>query len=220
MAAGSGQRDHGHVGGRRDRPGLQPDGADVELRLAVQTDDRRHAGEAAVGDHVERSAGHTFLGGLEDEPHRSGKLVSMMGEVQGGSEHDGRVDVMAARVRHAWHLAAVGDVLLVGHGECVEVGPKCESVHESGGANRSGTMSHTRPVPTPRRRGSSPASWRRSSTRSVVARSSPLSSGCAWRLRRSATRPSPCSSSHRSIGRGTAVPDAAVTAVIGAAGRR
>ncbi len=83
-----------------------------------------------------------LLGGLEDEPHRAGKLVPVMGEVQGGAEHDGGVDVVAARVRHARHLAAVGDVLLVGHGECVEVCSQRQSVLETGGRTGREDVAH------------------------------------------------------------------------------
>ena len=50
----------------------------------------------------------------------------MVGEVQRRAQHDGGADVVAARVRHARHLAAVGNVLLVGHRKRVEVGAQGE----------------------------------------------------------------------------------------------
>ncbi len=53
-----------------------------------------------------------------------GSWSRSVGEVEGGAEHDGGVDVVTACVRHARHLAAVGHVLLVGHRQRIEVGPQ------------------------------------------------------------------------------------------------
>ncbi len=130
VAARSRQCDHHHVGRRRDRAGFESDRADVELGLAVQTDDRGNAIQSVVGDDVECSSGYTFLCRLEDEPDRAGQLVAMMSEVERRTERDGGVHVVAAHVRDARHLAAVGDVLLVGHREGVEVGTYGESAVE------------------------------------------------------------------------------------------
>ena len=91
--------DHGHVGSRRDRARLEPDRADIEFGLAVQPDDRADAVEPAVADHVERTAGHSFLGRLEHEADRSGQVVAVMGEVQRRAQHDRGVDVVPAGVR-------------------------------------------------------------------------------------------------------------------------
>ena len=87
----------------------------------MQADDARNAAEPVIGEHVERPARDSLLRRLEDETNGPRKLVTVVSEVQGGAEHDRRVDVVAAGMRDAVDLAAVRHVLLVGHRQCVEV---------------------------------------------------------------------------------------------------
>ena len=126
VAARARQGDHGQVGGRGDRAGLEPDGADIEFRLAVQADDRVDPIEAVVGDDIECAARYPLLGGLENEPDRSGELVAMVREVERRAQHDRGVHVVAAGMGNARYLAPIGDALLVGHRQSVEISTQCE----------------------------------------------------------------------------------------------
>jgi len=94
----------------------------------VQGEDPADRGEAARREHVER-AGRSLLGGLEDEPDPAGQQPrrGLLGQVQAGAQQHGGVHVVAASVAGARHGRAVGDVLLVGQGQRVEV--RAESHH-------------------------------------------------------------------------------------------
>ncbi len=88
----------------------------------MQGEDPAHVGEAACGEDVEGAAGG-LLGGLEDEPDPAGQRArgGLFGQVQAGAEQDGGVHVVAARMTGVRDGGAVGDVLLVGHGQRVQV---------------------------------------------------------------------------------------------------
>ncbi len=106
--------------------GLQPDDPDVQLRFAVQPDDRADTVEATVDDHVECATGNALLRRLEQQAHRTGQLVAMVGEVERCAEHDRGVDVVSAGVGDAGVPAGVGHRLLVLHRQGVEVRPERE----------------------------------------------------------------------------------------------
>ena len=80
----------------------------------------------ALVDHVDRAAGHRLLGRLEDQPHAPvhAEAVARARQDAGGPEDDRGVHVVAARVGDPVDLRAVADVLLVLHGEGVDVGPE------------------------------------------------------------------------------------------------
>jgi hypothetical protein len=63
VAARSSQDDLERVGGGGDRPGLEPDAADLERRVAVQAVDRRRLAQPALVEDVERAAGMSSSAG-------------------------------------------------------------------------------------------------------------------------------------------------------------
>ena len=86
----------------------------------MQPEDGDRAVDEALVNHVEGAAGHLLLGRLEDQPHPSGQVLP--GQRQARTEDDRGVHVMATRVAHARGLRAVANVLLVLHGQRVQVG--------------------------------------------------------------------------------------------------
>ncbi len=106
VAAGSCHRDPDAVGAGRDRPGAEPDVADLSLRVAVQCEDSLETPDATVGDDVERPAGSDLLSRLEDEPRRWNRhpLLDQLGEGQRRAEDDARVGVVTTGVAEALDL--------------------------------------------------------------------------------------------------------------------
>ena len=86
---------------RSDPADAHTDLADVELRIAVETEDRVDTVETPGVDHVERAAGHGLLGGLEQQPYPAGRIACREEacERETGAEHHRRMHVVAARVR-------------------------------------------------------------------------------------------------------------------------
>ena len=124
VAARSVEPNLDEVRGRGDRADAHTDLTGVELGIAMQTEDRVHTVETAGFDHVERAAGHGLLGGLEQQPHPASRIVRREEacERETGTEHDRRMDVVAARVRNPLVLRAIVHLLLVDHRERVEIG--------------------------------------------------------------------------------------------------
>ena len=110
------------VAGGRDRAGAHAELAGVQAGVAVQGEDPADRGDAARREHVEGAAGG-LLGGLEDEPDPAGQQArgGLGGQVQARAQQHGGVHVVAARMAGVRHGGAVGDVLLVGHRQRVEV---------------------------------------------------------------------------------------------------
>lgn len=101
----------------------------VDARVAVHGEDPADALERAVGDDVGSAAGQHLLGGLEDQPDRTGQqaLAVQFGEHQAGAEHHGGVDVVTAGVGAVGHGGPVGAAgLHVGDGQRVDVGAQGE----------------------------------------------------------------------------------------------
>jgi hypothetical protein len=120
------------VAGGRDRAGADAELAGVQPGVAVQGEHPADLGEGAGLDHVER-AGRGLLRGLEDEPDPPGELAlgGLGGQEQPRADQHGDVHVVAACVAGVRHRRDVGDVLLVGHRERIEV--RAQSHHRSFG---------------------------------------------------------------------------------------
>ena len=95
----------------------------------VQGDDRidMRVLHAAVLDHVHCAASGVtrargFLGGLEDELHAAGELVSVFAEDARGGEQDGDVHIVAAGVHNALVLGRELNAGLLGHRQSVHIG--------------------------------------------------------------------------------------------------
>src|SRR4051794_6934866 len=79
----------------------EPDGAAVDARIRMQTEDRGAAAHHPRLDGHQGTAGHDLLGGLEDQPYPAGQLVGHPLERQTGPQECRGVQVVAARVRDA-----------------------------------------------------------------------------------------------------------------------
>ena len=103
VPAAAGEPDRERVGGAGERADPQADLADVDGGVAVQAVDVPDAVEGAGGDHLERTAGHHLLGGLEQQPDPAGErgLPRGRGQREPGADQGGGVHVVAAGVRDA-----------------------------------------------------------------------------------------------------------------------
>ena len=122
VAAGAVEVDLHLVRRRGQRPGAHADGADVQLGVAVQAEHAVDAVQLSGADHLHRPAGNGLLRRLEDEAHPIVRQVR--GQGQAGAQHHHRVDVVPTGVGEAVPLGAVGDVLVVVHGQRVDVAPQ------------------------------------------------------------------------------------------------
>ena len=90
----------------------------------MQAEDRRQVVDPALGDDVERAAGHQLLGGLEEQPHPPGQPQRRQREAR-AEDHAG-VDVVAAGVAAARGARAVRHVLGVLQRQRVDVGAQAD----------------------------------------------------------------------------------------------
>ena len=123
VTAGPGHAHLDPVAGGGDRAGAHAELARVQPGIAVQGEDPADRGDAARREHVQSAAGR-LLGGLEDQPHPPGQQAGggQVGQVQAGAHQQGGVHVVTAGVADVRHGGAIGDVLLVRHGQRVQVG--------------------------------------------------------------------------------------------------
>src|SRR5215475_13506123 len=106
-----------------DGPGPGADLADIEPRVAVQSEDAVDRGDTACGHHVDRSARH-LLGGLEDQPdlarQRAGRRDP--GQEEPSPKQYRRVHVVAARMARTAVDRSIRHVLFVVDWQRVNVG--------------------------------------------------------------------------------------------------
>ena len=120
---GPGQDDVDRVAGGGDGPDAQADVARAQTRVAVQREDRRDVVDGADLDRFQRTAGHLFLGRLEDQPHPAGQVTGRDQRGRGADQRRG-VDVVAAGVADADVARTVGHVLGVEDRQRVDVRPQ------------------------------------------------------------------------------------------------
>ena len=97
------------VGGSHAGAGLHGDGAALHAAPEMNAQGGVHALKAAGLHHVVGS-GAQLLGGLEDEPHRSGELIPAGDEDFRRAQQGGGVAVVAAGVHQAVGLGFKGAV--------------------------------------------------------------------------------------------------------------
>ena len=98
----------------------------AKARPVVRAEDRLHREslEQAVLDHFARAAA-AFLGWLEDEVDRAVEVAVARQVLRGGEQH-GRVAVVTAGVHPAGVLARVGEAVVLGHRQRIDVGAQAD----------------------------------------------------------------------------------------------
>ena len=117
------------IGGASNRTDTGTNLAQVHLRVAVQGERTRNVLEQALRNHLHRTTGKLFLGGLEentDATAQRGLLVQLM-QCQRHAQHDGLVNIVAASVHHTGHGGGVGQVGLLNDGQRVNIGAQSHS---------------------------------------------------------------------------------------------
>jgi hypothetical protein len=113
-----------HVGGRGDWPGSQRHLADIDLGIAVNPQHRADTAQRSGVDHAGRPTRQRLLGRFEDESEGAGEfaLLNRLGERQRRTEYHRGVHVVATRMGHTRQCGPIRHVLLILHGERVQVG--------------------------------------------------------------------------------------------------
>ncbi len=89
----------------------------------MDAEDLSHTVNPAICDDSRCAGGNALLVWLKQHSHGSVEVLASLIQQKSYSNRDGHVGIVAAEVSRPSHLRSIGDVLCVGSGEGVQLGP-------------------------------------------------------------------------------------------------